>query len=106
MEERFKFRRVNEITGTFVLVLVAVLVAAVMWTGRSQRWFKGNVTLRIVLPFAVMVTPQTKVLRKRSMFASARTTFSLRPSLYSAGSAAGLLLARSANSSMISPRCG
>ncbi len=52
MEERFKFRRVNEITGTFVLVLVAVLVAAVMWTGRSQRWFKGNVTLRIVLPEA------------------------------------------------------
>jgi phospholipid/cholesterol/gamma-HCH transport system substrate-binding protein len=50
MEERFKFRRVNEITGTFVLVVVVALIAAVVWTGRSQRWFKSRVTLRIVLP--------------------------------------------------------
>ena len=50
--ERFKFRRVNEITGTFVLVVVAVLIAAVVWTGHSQRWFKSRVTLRIVLPEA------------------------------------------------------
>ena len=49
---RFKFRRVNEITGTFVLVIIAVLVGAVMWTGHSQRWFKSRVTLRIVLPEA------------------------------------------------------
>ena len=51
-KQRFKFRRVNEITGTFVLVVVAVLIAAVVWTGRSQRWFRSNVTLRIVLPEA------------------------------------------------------
>ena len=50
--ERFQFRRVNEITGTFVLIIVAVLIAAVLWMGRSQRWFKGNVPLRIVLPEA------------------------------------------------------
>src|SRR4051812_31663583 len=50
MREPFKFRRVNEITGTFVLVVVAVLIAAVIWTGRSQRWFKSNVSFRIVLP--------------------------------------------------------
>jgi phospholipid/cholesterol/gamma-HCH transport system substrate-binding protein len=50
LEQRFKFRRVNEITGTFVLVVAAVLVAAVVWTGRSQHWFRSNVTLRIVLP--------------------------------------------------------
>src|ERR1043165_7789860 len=50
--QRFKFRRVNEITGTFVLIIVAVLIAAVIWTGRSQRWFRSNVTLRIVLPEA------------------------------------------------------
>jgi phospholipid/cholesterol/gamma-HCH transport system substrate-binding protein len=48
--DRFKYRRVNEITGTFVLVIVAVLIAAIMWTGHSQRWFKSRVTLRIVLP--------------------------------------------------------
>ncbi|HSY18144.1 MAG TPA: MlaD family protein [Candidatus Acidoferrales bacterium] len=50
--ERFKFRRVNEITGTFVLVIVAVLVAAIIWMGHSQRWFKSRVPLRIVLPEA------------------------------------------------------
>ena len=52
MEERFKFRHVNAITGTVVLVVVAVLIAAVVWTGHSQRWFKSRVTLRIVLPEA------------------------------------------------------
>jgi phospholipid/cholesterol/gamma-HCH transport system substrate-binding protein len=52
MEERFKFRRVNEITGTFVLVVVAVLIATVVWAGHSQRWFKSRVTLRIILPEA------------------------------------------------------
>jgi phospholipid/cholesterol/gamma-HCH transport system substrate-binding protein len=50
--ERFKFRRVNEITGTFVLVVIAVLIGAVLWTGHSQRWFKSRVTLRIMLPEA------------------------------------------------------
>ena len=50
MEERFKFRHVNAITGTFVLVIVVVMIAAIVLTGRSQRWFRDNVTLRIVLP--------------------------------------------------------
>jgi phospholipid/cholesterol/gamma-HCH transport system substrate-binding protein len=52
MAEHFKFRRVNEITGTFVLVVVALLIAALVWTGHSQRWFKSRVTLRIILPEA------------------------------------------------------
>jgi phospholipid/cholesterol/gamma-HCH transport system substrate-binding protein len=47
-----KFRHVNEITGAFVLAVVVVLIAAVMWTGHSQRWFRSNVTLRIVMPEA------------------------------------------------------
>jgi len=50
MIERFKFKRVNEITGTFVLIVLAVLIVGVVWTGHSQRWFKSNVTLQIVLP--------------------------------------------------------
>jgi phospholipid/cholesterol/gamma-HCH transport system substrate-binding protein len=50
MEERFKFRHVHAITGTFVLVVLAALIAALVFAGRSQRWFIGNVTLRIVLP--------------------------------------------------------
>src|SRR5688572_15053501 len=52
MPERFKFRHVHAITGTFVLLVMGVLIAALMFTGRSQRWFIGNVTLRIVLPEA------------------------------------------------------
>jgi phospholipid/cholesterol/gamma-HCH transport system substrate-binding protein len=52
MEERFKFRHVHAITGTFVLVVLGVLIAALVFAGRSQRWFIGNVTLRIVLPEA------------------------------------------------------
>lgn len=52
LERRFKFKRVNEITGVFVLVVLALLIAAVVWTGRSQRWFKSSVTLRIILPEA------------------------------------------------------
>lgn len=52
MEERFKFRHVHAITGTFVLLVMGVLVAVLVFAGRSQRWFIGNVTLRIVLPEA------------------------------------------------------
>jgi phospholipid/cholesterol/gamma-HCH transport system substrate-binding protein len=51
-DPRFKFRRVNEITGTFVLVIIAVLIAVVVWMGHSQRWLRSNVTLRISLPEA------------------------------------------------------
>jgi phospholipid/cholesterol/gamma-HCH transport system substrate-binding protein len=51
-EERFRFRHVNAITGTFVLVTTGLLIAAFLFAGRSQRWFIGNVTLRIVLPEA------------------------------------------------------
>jgi phospholipid/cholesterol/gamma-HCH transport system substrate-binding protein len=52
MEERFKFRHVHTITGTFVLVLFGVLIVALVFAGRSQRWFIGNVPLQIVLPEA------------------------------------------------------
>lgn len=50
MEERFKFRHVHAITGTFVLAVLGMLIIALVFAGRSQRWFIGNVTLRIVLP--------------------------------------------------------
>lgn len=52
MRQRFKFRHVNEITGTFVILVVVVLITAVVWTAHSQGWFRGTVTLRIVLPEA------------------------------------------------------
>src|ERR1044071_4334463 len=50
MSDRFKFRRVNEITGFFVIAVLAMLIGAVVWTAQSQRWFKSTVTLRIILP--------------------------------------------------------
>ncbi len=52
MKQRFKFRHVNEITGTFVILVVMVLIAAIVWTAYNQRWFRRTVTLRIVLPEA------------------------------------------------------
>ncbi len=52
MKQRFKFRHVNEITGIFVILVAVVLIAAIVWTGYRQRWFRGTVTLRIVLPEA------------------------------------------------------
>jgi len=52
MKQRFKFRHVNEITGMIVILVVVVLIAAVVWTARSQGWFRGTVTLRIILPEA------------------------------------------------------
>jgi phospholipid/cholesterol/gamma-HCH transport system substrate-binding protein len=50
MQEHFKSRHVHAITGTFVLVVLGVLIAALVFAGRSQRWFIGNANLRIVLP--------------------------------------------------------
>jgi phospholipid/cholesterol/gamma-HCH transport system substrate-binding protein len=50
LENRFKFRRVHEITGAFVLIILGLLIATVVWTGRSPRWFKSNITLGIILP--------------------------------------------------------
>src|ERR1051325_4963884 len=52
MSDRFKFRRVNEITGIFVIAIVVLLIGVIVWTARSQRWFKSTVTLRIILPEA------------------------------------------------------
>lgn len=50
--EHFKLRHVHAITGTFVLITLGILIAVVIFAGRSQRWFIGNVTLSIVLPEA------------------------------------------------------
>jgi phospholipid/cholesterol/gamma-HCH transport system substrate-binding protein len=52
MKQHFKFRHVNEITGTFVIVVVVALIAAIVWMAYNQRWFRSTVTLWIVLPEA------------------------------------------------------
>jgi len=50
MKQRFKFEHVNEITGTFVILVVMVLIAAIVWMAYNQRWFRRTVALQIVLP--------------------------------------------------------
>ena len=50
MKKHFQFRHVNEITGTFVILVVLVLIVSLVWAGQSQRWFTSNVRLRIHLP--------------------------------------------------------
>ena len=39
MAKPFKFRYVNEIVGTFVLLIVALLVAGIIFAGHAQDWF-------------------------------------------------------------------
>jgi len=46
----FKFRYVNELTGVFVIVVVALLVVGVLFAGRAQRWFEPVYELRIIFP--------------------------------------------------------
>lgn len=46
----FQFRYVNEIVGGFVLLVVALLVAAVILAGRAQGWFKPVYEIHIDFP--------------------------------------------------------
>ncbi len=39
MAKPFKFRYVNEIVGTFVLAIVALLIVGVIFAGHAQEWF-------------------------------------------------------------------
>lgn len=45
MDKTFKFRYVNEITGVFVLLAVAALIAGVFFAGRAQGLFKPKFRL-------------------------------------------------------------
>ncbi len=50
MSRPLKVRRVNEIVGLFVLLALAIVVAAVLLGPRTQRWFTPSQTLAIHLP--------------------------------------------------------
>jgi phospholipid/cholesterol/gamma-HCH transport system substrate-binding protein len=50
MDKSYKFRRVNELTGAFVMVAVALLVTAVFLAGRAQQWFEPEYELIINVP--------------------------------------------------------
>jgi len=50
MSKPFKFRYVNEITGGFVLLVVALLVAGVILAGHAQGWFRPEYRLTLLFP--------------------------------------------------------
>ena len=48
MDKTFKFRFVNEITGVFVLLAIAVLIAGIFLAGRAQGLFEPKFRLHTV----------------------------------------------------------
>lgn len=50
MEKRFKFRNVNELNGLLVLSVLALVLAGVIFSGHSQRWFSSKYTFDVLLP--------------------------------------------------------
>lgn len=50
MAKPFRFRYVNQITGAFVLAVVALLVLGVVGIGFSQRWFTRTTEFTVLLP--------------------------------------------------------
>lgn len=50
MDQTFKFRFVNEITGVFVLLALAALIAGIFFAGRAQGLFEPKFRLHTVFP--------------------------------------------------------
>ena len=50
MTSRPKFRRVHQAAGTFVILVVAAVIAAVLVTGHSHRWFTPMGRVNIEFP--------------------------------------------------------
>lgn len=50
MNKPFKFRHVNEIVGVFVLLVVAALVAGIIFAGHAQDWFEPVYQIRLDFP--------------------------------------------------------
>lgn len=69
----FQFRYVNEIVGTFVLLVIALLIASVVIAGRAQGWFEpvyripldfppqGSLDLQIGSPVQILGTTVGRV---------------------------------------------
>lgn len=50
MSKPFKFRYVNEIVGSFVLLVVAALITGIILVGHAQDWFEPEYEIRLDFP--------------------------------------------------------
>ncbi len=50
MKKPFKFRYVNEIVGAFVLLVLFLVIAGIIITGRAQGWFEPSYEIRAEFP--------------------------------------------------------
>lgn len=50
MNKPFKFRYVNELVGSFVLLVLAALIVGIILAGRAQDWFEPVHTVQIQFP--------------------------------------------------------
>lgn len=50
MKKHHKLRRINQFTGTLVLIAVALLIAGLYFSGRAQRWLEPTDRIEVVLP--------------------------------------------------------
>jgi phospholipid/cholesterol/gamma-HCH transport system substrate-binding protein len=50
MQQRFKFRHVNELTGLLVLGVLALVLAGLVFSEHSQRWFARKYSFDVLLP--------------------------------------------------------
>ncbi len=50
MAKPFKFRYVNEIVGAFVLLVILLLIAGVIFAGHYQGWFRPVHTIKLTFP--------------------------------------------------------
>jgi len=50
MEKHFKFRHVNELTGLLVLAVLALVLAGLVFSEQSQRWFARKYSFDVLLP--------------------------------------------------------
>lgn len=50
MNKPFKFRYVNELVGSFVLLVVAALIAGIIFAGHAQDWFEPVNQIRLDFP--------------------------------------------------------
>ena len=50
MEKRLQFRHANELTGLFVLAVLALVVGGIILSGYSQHWFSRKYAFDVLLP--------------------------------------------------------